>query len=356
LVSQWTFLLFLGFNLVGGFARVFWRYPPRPSGPPRDAPRTPEAAVLRNNRLFVMIGFVVLWGVVYPLITQAFQGETVTVGRPFYDVVSGPLFLALVALMGVGPLVPWRRASKGILWRTLRVPLAVGLAVVVGVAVLGVRSPLPMLAFAVCGFVTAGILREWARGTQVRRRRGESYPVAFARLLLSNRPRYGGYLTHLAIVMLAFSVTGSSFYSVQEDFSLAPGERAAIGGYEVEFLGASVASRADRVEHSAQVQVYRDGKPIKQLSPGYTYYSNFDMASTQAGIRSTPVEDLYVIASEFSDGGRAIFRIYVNPLIVWMWLAGPLMILGTVVSLWPERPRVSRTVSQLRAGARRLAV
>ena len=346
----WTFLVFLGATLLGAFAVFYWRYPRLRSDRSLDSPLSREAAFLLNNLLFLLIAFVVLWGVVYPLVSQTFQGVTVTVGRPYYDTIAGPLFLALVVLMGVGPLLPWRQASWRNLARTLRMPAGTALATAVLLVVVGVRSPLPVLAFAVCALVTAGIVREWAKGTRVRRRRGnESYPIAFLRLLASNRPRYGGYIVHLAVVMLAFSATGSSFYSVQRDFSLSVGERASLGPYEIEYVSTSAVPRPDRLERSAEVQVYRDGAPKGRLDPGYAYYPSFDMSASRAGIRSTPVEDLYIIASEFAADGRAIFRIYVNPLVGWMWVSGPLMLLGTVVALWPERSRVSRRAERPRS-------
>ena len=336
----WTFLVFLAVNMLGAFALFYWRYKRLRSSSPLDSPLSREAAFLLNNLLFLMIAFVTLWGVVYPLLSQTFQGVTVTVGRPYYDTVAGPLFLALVVLMGVGPLLPWRRAAGTAVLRTLRLPLGVGVGVAALVIALGVRSPLPVLAFAVCGYAATGILREWWEGTLARRRRGgEAYPMAFVRLIASNRPRYGGYVAHLGVVMLAFSVTGSAFYSVQRDFNLAIGERATIGAFEIEYLSTSVVPGPDRLDRRAEVQVYRNGEPTTRLSPGYVFYPDFNMASTRAGIRSTPVEDLYIIASEFSEDGSAIFRIYVNPLVVWMWGAGVLLVLGTVVSLWPERAR-----------------
>ena len=298
-----------------------------------------------------MIALVTLWGVVYPLVTDVFQGVIVTVGRPYYDIVAGPLFLALVALMGVGPLLPWRRASGGGLLRLLRFPIIVGVITAAIAVGLGARSFLPALAFGVCGLAAAGILREWLRGTLVRHERGEGYATAFGRLIMSNRPRYGGYIAHIGIVLLAFAATGSSFYSVQDDFSLAPGERAALGSYEVEFLGSAMQARSDRVEHRAAVMVYKDGEPLEQLNPGYAFYPAFSMAATRAGIRQTPVEDLYVLASEFTADGRALFRVHVNPLVIWLWIAGPIMVLGTVVSLWPERQRATVALPALRPAA-----
>ena len=345
----WVFLLFLGVNLIGAFALFFWRYNRLRSAAPLESRLSREAAFLLNNVLFLMIALVTLWGVVYPLVTDVFRGVIVTVGRPYFDIIAGPLFLALVALMGVGPLLPWRRASGRGLLRLLRFPIILGVIVAVVAVALGVRAFLPALAFGVAGLAAAGILREWARGVQVRHAKGEGYLTAFGRLIASNRPRYGGYIAHLGIVLLAFAATGSSFYSVQEDFSLAPGERAALGSYEIEFLGSSAETKPDRIERRAAVLVYKDGQPLEQLNAGFAFYPAFSMAATRAGIRQTPVEDLYVLASEFTPDGRALFRVHVNPLVVWLWIAGPFMVLGTVVSLWPERQRAVAALPSMHA-------
>jgi cytochrome c-type biogenesis protein CcmF len=344
----WVFLVFLGANLLGAFALFFWRYSSLKSAAALESHLSREAAFLLNNLLFLMIALVTLWGVVYPLVTDVFRGVTITVGRPYFDVIAGPLFLALVVLMGVGPLLPWRRASGQSLLRLMRIPIMVGLGTALVSVALGAESFIPALAFGVCGMAAAGIAREWAKGTQVRHKKGENYALAFTRLVSSNRPRYGGYIAHIGIIMVAFAATGSSFYSVQDDFSLAPGERAVLGDYEMEYLGSTTVVRSDRIEQRADVILYKNGEAVKQLQPGYAFYPSFSMAATRAGIRQTPVEDLYILASEFSEDGRALFRLHINPLIIWLWLAGPVMVFGTVVALWPERQKAAVAISALR--------
>ncbi|MQG76232.1 MAG: heme lyase CcmF/NrfE family subunit, partial [SAR202 cluster bacterium] len=344
----WVFLVFLGVNLLGAFALFFWRYSSLKSAAALESHLSREAAFLLNNLLFLMIALVTLWGVVYPLVTDVFRGVTITVGRPYFDVVAGPLFLALVVLMGVGPLLPWRRASGQSLLRLMRIPIMVGLGTALVSIALGAASFIPALAFGVCGMAAAGIAREWAKGAQVRHNKGENYALAFTRLVSSNRPRYGGYIAHIGIIMVAFAATGSSFYSVQDDFSLLPGERAVLGDYEMEYLGSTTVVKSDRIEQRADVLLYKNGDLIKQLQPGYAFYPSFSMAATRAGIRQTPVEDLYILASEFSEDGRALFRLHINPLIIWLWLAGPVMVFGTVVALWPERQKAAVAISTLR--------
>ncbi len=333
----WIFLLFMGVTMVISFAVFFWRYNSLKSAQTLESALSREGAFLVNNLLFLGVASVTLWGVVYPLISDLFQGEVITVGQPFYNQVNGPMFLALIFLMGVAPFLPWRRAS----WRTVRqaliAPVAVALVVVAVLLAIGVRNPFAVTAFGLCAFVTAGIVREWARGTISRRGRGESYPVAFVRLIAGNRPRYGGYVVHLAVVLLALGVAGSSFYGVQRDVALAPGEATEIGGYSVKYIGSSAVERVDRVEARTEVHVFRGDDFLGVYRPKRDFYPSFNLASTQAAIRSTPIEDLYIIPGEILDDGRVVFRIFVNPLVMWMWVAGPMLVVGVMVALWPQR-------------------
>ena len=333
----WVFLAFMGATMLLSFGVFFWRYNNLKSAQTLESALSRESAFLVNNLLFLGVAFVTLWGVVYPLISEIFQGDTITVGQPYYNQVNGPLFLILILLMGVAPFLPWRHASWTSLRRALLMPAAAALATAALLLLLGVHKPWAVASFAVCALVVAGILREWVRGALARHRLGESYPVAFARLIAGNRPRYGGYVAHLAVVLLALGVTGSSFYGIQKDVALSPGESADVGAYTLTYVGASAVDKADRIEATAEVQVFRGDDFLGSYHPRRDFYPSFNLASTQAAIRSTPVEDLYIIPGELLEDGRAIFRVFVNPLVMWMWVAGPLLLLGVMVALWPQR-------------------
>ena len=333
----WVFLAFMGATMLLSFGVFFWRYNNLKSAQTLESALSRESAFLVNNLLFLGVAFVTLWGVVYPLISEIFQGDTITVGQPYYNQVNGPLFLILILLMGVAPFLPWRHASWTTLRRALLMPAAAALATAALLLLLGVHKPWAVASFAVCALVVAGILREWVRGALARHRLGESYPVAFARLIAGNRPRYGGYVAHLAVVLLALGVTGSSFYGIQKDVALSPGESADVGAYTLTYVGASAVDKADRIEATAEVQVFRGDDFLGSYHPRRDFYPSFNLASTQAAIRSTPVEDLYIIPGELLEDGRAIFRVFVNPLVMWMWVAGPLLLLGVMVALWPQR-------------------
>lgn len=352
----WVFLLFLAVGVVVPFAIFFWRYALLKTARNLDSMLSREAAFLVNNLLLLAIAFVTLWGTVYPLVSRLTTGQEVSVARPFYDQVNGPLFLGLLLLMGVGPLLPWRRATLAGLSRSLLPPASVALTVVVVLLAMGMRQPYALMGFGLGALVAAGIFLEWLRGTRARRRSsGESYPIALFNLLAANRPRYGGYIVHLSVVMVALGIVGTTFFNTQVDVILAPGERADIENFQLQYLGTVEQPRGNRTEFVSTVEVYRDGRLLDTLRPQRDFYPSFNMAATRAAIRSTPVEDLYVVPSENLANGSVGFRILVNPLISWMWVAGPVLVLGTVVALWHRDTRVRapvRAPAGVPAGAR----
>ena len=342
----WVFLMFLAVGLLAPFTVFVWRYPILKSAQHLDSMLSREAAFLVNNLLLLGIAFVTLWGTVYPLISQLTIGESITVARPFYDQVNGPLFLALLVLMGIGPLLPWRRATPATARRSLWIPAAAGLLTVLILFSLGMHKPYPLLGFGLCALVTTGILVEWHRGTRSRTRAWrEIYPVALVHLIWANRPRYGGYIVHLSVVMVALGVIGTSFFNTQRDLILAPGEKTSIQGFDLLYVGTQIEPKSNRTEYTSIVKVYRDGKLLDVLFPKRSFYPSFNMASTRAAIRSTPVDDLYLVPSENLDDGNVGFRILVNPLTWWMWIAGPVLLLGTLVALWPSPARETASAS-----------
>ena len=334
----WVFLTFMIVGTIAPFLLFFIRYNLIKSARPLESSLSREASFLVNNLLLLGVAFVTLWGVVYPLVSEVFSGFTVTVGEPFYNQVNGHIFLGLIFLMGVGPLLPWRRAGGRTFKRTLLYPAVTAALTLLILPILGVRNPYALASFALFALVAAGILQEWLRGTRVRHSRGESYPLAFLKLIASNRPRYGGYVVHLAVIVLGIGIVGSSFYGTQRDVLMSPGQTVTVEGYDVTYIDSRTVQRPDRRESFYTLDVSRNSQPVTSLEAERTFYPEFNISATRAGIRSTPVEDLYVVPSEAREGDPSIgFRIFVNPLVWWMWLAGPIMVLGTVIALWPSR-------------------
>ena len=333
----WLFLFFMAVTLLGSLAAFAWRIDTLKSRGRLESMLSRESAFLTQNVLFLVVAFVTLWGTVYPAISRASQDVTITVGEPFFNRVNGPMLLAIVLLMGIGPLLPWRRATARNVLRALRYPLGAGVLLAVVLAVVGVRQPVALLALGVIAIAVTGIFHEWVRGTLSRHRKGESYHVAFGRLLAANRPRYGGYVVHLAIAMLAVGAIGSSFYDVQRDFAMAPGQTESLGAYTFTYLGLREVALGDRDEVTARFDVRSGERELGVMTAQRTFYRSFNMAATRAAIRSTPLEDFYIVASEFGADGRTVFRVYINPLVWWMWAAAPILVLGTLLAVSPRR-------------------
>ncbi len=337
----WLFLAFMAVTLVASIAIFVWKSDSLRSRGSLESMLSRESAFLAQNVLFLTVAFVTLWGTIFPIFSEAASDTVVTVGQPFFNRVNGPALLIIVMLMGVGPMLPWRRAAPRTILLMMRFPVATALIAGIGLYAADITRPVALVAFMTCVLVTAGILQEWVRGTVARHRRGEAYPAAFARLLLANRPRYGGYVVHLAIIMLAAGAIGSSFYSVQRNFVMSVGDTRTLGEYTFTYTGIEHASFPDREESYARFEVYAGEDYLGVMGPFRAEYPSFRIASTVGAVHSTPIEDFYIVPSEFNDGGQAVFRVLINPMVWWMWASGPILMFGTLLALSPRRSRAT---------------
>jgi cytochrome c-type biogenesis protein CcmF len=279
-----------------------------------------------------------LWGTLFPLISNAVRHQTMTVGPPFYNQVDGPIFILLILAMGVGPLLAWRRTSTRALRRNLGIP---ALAAAVCAAVLplaGIRDIWANIAFAVCSFTAGAIFYEIWRGVRVRHRHGEPYPFALYMLFERYRQRYGGYLVHLGLVMLAVGVIGSHFFQVQQDAVLKPGQEINVGDYKLVYFGNIDSSYPDVEILTAQLQVWHNGELQQYIYPGQQFYPSFaNQPASQISITTYGLTDLYVFLANWRGPSEATIRVFVNPLVPLVWLGGLVMLLGGIICWWPER-------------------
>jgi len=315
-----------------------------------------EASFLFNNLLFIGLAFSVLWGTLYPILSEWLQGTKVTVGPPFFNLVNIPLGLALLALTGIGPLIAWRRASIPNLQRQFAVPAVTGLFVLLIMLVAGMREMGPLVAIGLGGFVTATVIQEFGRGARARHRQyGEPLVLAVLRLVGRNRRRYGGYIVHMGIVLLFVAFAGMAF-KTETQATLRPGESATLRspyGYVYTFthLGISQYDALNRRVTAALVDVSRDGKPVGRLKTEKRQHvdalgRNTFEASTEVGIRSGLREDLYVVLGGLVNGTeQAVYRFTINPLVWWVWFGGYVLVAGGLIVLWPGggSPAVRRT-------------
>ncbi len=345
------FLCFMLLSLFFALAVFFWRYPALRSDRPLESFLSREASFLINNFLLLGITCVTLWGVIFPIFSDFVRDTTVTVAAPFYDKINGPLLLGLVFLMGVGPVLPWRRSTGRSLRRWLLIPAGAGGLVAVVLFAVGLGQPIAIFAFGILAFVVAAIGEEWYRSTRARRRGGSNWLTGFAGMVSANRPRHGGYVVHISMLLIALGVIGTTFYAQETDVALAPGESVVIDNYRLEFAGADGAVRSDREARWANINVYDGDRLLGVMQPWLAFYPVFDQVSVRAAIRSNPLEDLYVVPSEFLADGRIVMRVSINPLAWWLWVAGAVFVAGTLIALWP------RPVTELAAAhARKRAV
>ena len=312
-----------------------------------------ESSFLFNNLILVAVAFAVFWGTVFPLISEAVRGVTVSVGAPFYNVVAGPIFGLLILLMGICALIGWRRASTKNLIRNFLYPAAASLAIVVLLYAMGMREIYALVGFTTCGFVAGTIGLEWVRGVRARSRKNkENYLKAFFALVWNNKPRYGGYVVHVGIVLIALGVIGSMMFKEENQATLGPGESVSIRDYSLTLDGVTEYSTQSKNVTSASFSIARDGSPVGKLVSEKYIHKTYESPVTEVGIWTTPKEDLYVILAGWGDDGTATIKAVVNPLVVWIWIGGVVVLFGTLIAVWPDA-REQRRAAALREEASR---
>ena len=331
------FLGFLAFSLIGSLILLTRRLGALRSDADFDSPLSREGAFLLNNLLFLGITFATFLGSLFPLFVELVQGVRITVAKPYFEQVNGPMFLALIVLMGIGPLLPWRRASRQLLWKNFAPPvIATGLLTIAMFAA-GIRDFLPLIALASCGFVAFVVGLEYYRGISVGLRAGRSLGNALSSMLSSNRRRYGGYIVHIAIILIGVAIIGSNHYQIEREVSLSPGESISLGRYTLTYNGLAEQALPDRRIVSANLAVSEDDRSIGQIEPARSFRRNFERQPTSTiVIRSDLREDLYVVLASWDAAGNASFFMYVNPLVMWLWIGGVVLLLGGLVIIWPE--------------------
>jgi cytochrome c-type biogenesis protein CcmF len=344
---------FLGFICtVTGFAvaLILWRLPLLRARTRLESPISREAAFLYNNLLLIALCLTILWGVAFPILSEAVRGDTLTIGRPYYDFFLRIFGLPLLLLMGIGPLVAWRRQSLRALGAAALWPAAFALAAGAALVALGAGSSRPgLIAYTFSAFVLGAVALEFWRGTEARRALArESRMRAFSSLVSRNRRRYGGYVVHAAIVLLAIGVAGSSAYGTTVERKLRPGETMQVAGYDVTYRGLTQSRAQNAVEVRALMDVRRGGDRLGTLEVGKNRYPVEQSSSNEVGIRTDwlRAEDLYLIADQIDANGSVYFKALVKPLVNLIWLAGLVFILGSLIALWPDAREARRLAAR----------
>ena len=312
-----------------------------------------EAAFLFNNLILVGIAFAVFWGTVFPVLSEWVRGVKITVGPPFFNRVNAPLGLVLLVLMGIGPVIAWRRATPRNLWRAFAWP--VGSALVAGVVLLvgGIPFGGAWVAFVGGVFALGTIVQEFWRGVRARQAMlHESAPRALGRLVGKNRRRYGGYIIHVGIVSIFVGIAASSVFRIEAQQTMKVGDEMRVGRYTLRYDRIDSQENGHVARTAAVLPVFVDGRQIDTLMPEKRFYKKPKQPTTEVANRSTLREDLYVVLGSYDPQTQLVtIQAYVNPLVVWIWLGGLILALGTAVAVWPTAAeREVRVVAP--AGAR----
>jgi cytochrome c-type biogenesis protein CcmF len=338
-IGPW-FIAFIVAVTVFSVALVYLRLPALRTRTRLESLVSREATFLYNNLLLVALCLTILWGVIFPILTEALRGERVTVGAPYYNFFLRSFGLPLLLLMGIGPLVAWRRASLRAVGRTFLWPFGTALAAGALLLALGAGSSVPgLIAYTFAAFVLASITLEFARGTRARRALGApSWSAAFSSLIARNRRRYGGYVVHAAIVLLAIGVAGSSLYQTVAEQRLRPGQTMQVADYTLTYGSLAQRDGSNAREVRALVDVRRGDRDLGTVRAGKNSYPVEDQVSNEVAIRSDLLtgEDLFVIADQIEADGTVYFKVFVKPLVNLIWLAGIVFVLGSLVALWPD--------------------
>ncbi len=294
-----------------------------------------ESSFMLNNLLLLASCIAILWGTLFPVISQAVGGEKITLEKPWFNHVMIPLGLALLFLMGVAPLLPWRRASLESLRRTFRVPGVAGCLVGACLIAAGVRDIYALVSFSLCAFVAGTILMEFAKGSRaIASSSGANLAYAMVTLTRRNTRRYGGFIVHLGIVLIFVGLTGAIFNREQKT-GIHQGDRLQLGGFGLRVLEISTGENENYLWQRADIEVYDGATSIGTLTPQREYYKAANQAVGRVDIRHTLNEDLYVNFAGVNGDNVPVVEAYLFPLVNWIWIGALVLLCGTLVTLTP---------------------
>jgi cytochrome c-type biogenesis protein CcmF len=332
------FLGFLLFVVAGYTGLLIYRAKELRSPAEFESYLSREAAFLFNNLVLIGIAFAVFWGTIFPVLSEAVRGVKITVGPPFFDRVNKPLALGLIFLMGVGPLIAWRRTTARNLIRSFAAPAALGVATGLALFIAGIREWYVLAAISLAGFVLGTIVVEFRRGVAAREHMVSETPAkALVNLVAKNNRRYGGYVIHLGVLIAFVGIVGSQFFKAEVKKSLQVGQSFSIGSYVLRYDGLASTETTHLDRFTARVSVFRDGRLISVMTPAKLFYRVEQQPATQVAIRSTPFADLYLVLAGIDDSGkRATLQVFLTPLVFWLWAGGLIMVFGVVIVMWPN--------------------
>ena len=351
------FFTFIGLTFITSISLLIWRWPDLRGETEMKSMLSREALFLLNNLLFMSVLVVCFWGVIFPLISELFTGQKVTVGPPYYERATSPLFAALMFLMGVAPLSAWGHSTIQTLGRAIWKSTLAALVITAALFFTYTQNIIALVGFFLVALVLLVTLQEFWRGAQARQKvQDENFFTSLFHLMARNRRRYGGYIIHISMMLMAVGILGMEIFQVETQGALAQGEELNLSGYTVKYRElASWDDRGAGVNHTrAVVDVYRNGIYLGELAPRIDYYFDSQQNMTIPGNRSTLRDDLYILLVDWQPVSSigATFKVFVNPLVNWLWIGSLLFFVGVLFAAWPdrdpteERARTSRNANQ----------
>ncbi|MCK5351076.1 heme lyase CcmF/NrfE family subunit, partial [bacterium] len=344
------FLVFMILTLVLGLMAVWWRRKMLVPENSLESLLSRESAFLLNNIIFSAMALSVFWGTIFPVLSEITKGVKITVGPGFYNRVNVPIALILMVLMGVGPLLAWRRPLGRKILRDFALPSALAVIGAVGAYASGIRSVTTILVMAFSALILGSVLVELYRGASaLSADSGDRLPLTAIKMILTNRRRYGGYIVHLGMVLIFLGLSGAPL-TREVTGTIKPNESLSVGDYTLKYLNMTWVPTKERLAVTTRLKVFRQGQTIGYLVPERRFYENReDQPTSEVSILSDWKEDLYVALTGHNRDGRASFRILINPLVSWLWFGGYIVGLGVLLAVWPRR---SRRISAATEGGR----
>jgi cytochrome c-type biogenesis protein CcmF len=333
-----VFLGFLAFVLLGSFGLLAYRSDRLSGQPELDSMVSRESAFLLNNIVLVSALFTIFLGTIFPLLSEAVAGVQVSVGAPYFNSVTVPIFLFMVFLMAVGPMIAWRRASLDNLKRNFLWPSTGALVFGIALFLWKVRDFLPLLGFTLLAFVVLTIFYDTGLALRARRRiAGEGVIHGLVTLAQRNQRRYGGLVVHLGVVLIVLGIAGSMAYSVEREATMSLKEQLNVGPYRVQFEGLNGVQQPTHFRVEGSFRVFHQGTEWGVLSPALKFFPTQQSPVGRAVHRSSLGEDLYLILSGFSEleKNQATLKVLVRPLVVWIWIGGFVIAFGTLLAILP---------------------
>ena len=355
-----SFFVFIGVTFVTSIGLLIYRWADLRAEAEMKSMLSREALFLLNNLLFMSVLVVSFWGVIFPLISELFTGQKVTVGPPFYERANSPLFAGLMLLMAIAPLSAWGHSTVQTLGRAIWKPAIAALVITAVAFVTYTRNVIALIGFFLVALVILVTLYEFWRGARARQKtQNENFFTALSRLTGRNRRRYGGYIIHISMMLMAIGILGIELFQSETQGTIQVNESLELQGYKLVYKDIAQWDDASTgVNYTrAVVQVYKNDQMLTELHPRTDYYYDSQQNMTIPGVRSTMADDVYILLVDWEPASAigATFKIYVNPLVNWLWIGSIAFLLGIIVAAWPDKDpepvtvRASRTSRQTNA-------